>query len=266
MAKIGLIAGKGKLPGEFIASAREKGDSVVVFAINGMAEAYLDKEADRIYWLNIGQLGKFSFLLLKERIRRLAFIGKVDKTAMYDKKTHDCQTRRVLDSVRNKKDYSILSEITSRLGRIGIEVIDGRCYLAGLLPEKGILSRKAPDIRVKEDIEFGYGIAKKMAGLDIGQTVIVKDKAVVAVEAMEGTDAAIIRAGSIAGEGCVMVKVSRPDQDMRWDIPTVGPDTMACLSAAGFRALAVESGKMLIVEKEELLRLADEKDIVVEAL
>lgn len=266
MAKVGLVAGKGKLPLEFVRSAREAGDSVVVFAINGMASPQLAEEADKIYWLNIGQFGKFIFLLIKEKIRQLAFVGKVDKSAMYDKAVHDDETTRTLESARDKKDYSILEVITRRLGRFGIEVIDGRRYLAGLLPEKGVLSRTTPDARVKEDISFGFDIAKKLAGLDIGQTIVIKDKSVVAVEAMEGTDATIERASSIAGAGCVMIKVSRPDQDMRWDVPTVGPDTMIRLSENKFSALVIENSKMFMVEKEKLVRMADDNNIVVECL
>jgi len=266
MGKVGLVAGKGKLPLEFVRSAKAAGDSVVVFAINGMASPQLEEETDNIYWLNVGQFGKFIFLLLKEKIRQLAFIGKVEKSTIYDEDAHDDEARRTLKSAQDKKDYSILEVITRRLGRFGIEVIDGRRYLSCLLPEKGVLSRRVPDARVKEDIGFGFNIAKKLAGMDIGQTVVVKDKAVVAVEAMEGTDATIERASSIAGTGCVMIKVSRPNQDMRWDIPTVGPETMTRLSENKFSALAVENNKMFMVEKEKLIRIADDNNIVVECL
>ena len=266
MAKIGLIAGAGVLPLEFIRSARERGDTVVVFALENMASQQLEKEADRVYRMNIGQYKKFGFLLLKERIRQLALIGKVKKNVIYEEGTYDEEARIVLKNMRNKKDYSILEEITRHLKRIGVEVIDGMRYLSHLLPDKGVLSRTAPDERVEEDIKIGYGIAKKLAGMDIGQTVVVKERAIVAVEAMEGTDAAITRAGEIAGKGCVMVKVSRPDQDLRWDIPTVGPDTMTGLSRNGFSALAIESGKMFLINKEELVKIADANGVAVKVI
>ncbi|RKY42370.1 MAG: hypothetical protein DRP85_02955 [Candidatus Makaraimicrobium thalassicum] len=266
MKKVGLIAGEGTLPMEFVRSARKSGDTVVVFALQGMASSQLEEEADKVYWLKIGQYRKFAFLLIKERIRRMALVGKVRKNVIYDDGTYDKEARASLKSLRNKEDYSILEEVTRHLGRFGVEVIDGMQYLSHLLPDKGILSRGTPDKRVEEDIRFGYDIARKLAGMDIGQTVVVKDKTVVAVEAMEGTDATIARAGDIAGQGCVMVKVSRPNQDLRWDVPTVGPDTMTGLSAGRFSALAIESGKMFLIDKEKLIKIADANDIVVKVL
>lgn len=266
MSRVGLVAGGGGLPIEFARSARQKGETTIVFAIENMASPQLNAEADRIYWLNIGQFKKFVFLLFKERIRRLALVGKVYKDVIYDKKIQDTASRGMLDTIRNKSDYSILQEITRRLEKVGIKVVDTSQYLAHLLPEKGLLTGVIPDDEIKEDISFGYGIAKKMAELDIGQTVIVKDKNVVAVEAMEGTDAAIARAYSVAGEGCVMVKVSRPNQDLRWDVPTVGPETVAKLAENGFNALAIESGKMFLLEKEKVIEIAKANNIAVSVL
>ncbi len=266
MKKVGLIAGGGTLPLEFVRSARRLGVAVVVFAIQDMASPRLEEEADKVYRLNVGQYKKFAFLLLKERIRRLALLGKVDKDVIYRSGTYDEEARNAMKELRDKKDYSILEEITRHLGRFGVEVIDGTRYLSHLLPEKGVLSRTLPDERVEQDIAFGYEAARKLAGMDIGQTVVIKDKTVVAVEAMEGTDRTIARAGSVAGSGCVMVKVSRPDQDMRWDVPTVGPDTVAALAKGAFSALAIESGRMFLLEKEKLLQMADSAGIVVKAI
>lgn len=263
--KIGLIAGGGTLPLEFTRAARKAGNKVVVFAIEGMASAELEKEADRIYWLNIGQFKKFLFLLLKNRVRELALLGNVRKNVVYNKKV-DSQFKAVLKASGNRNDYSILKEITKRLAIFGIKVIDPTEYLGQLVPSKGILSSTLPNERVSKDISFGYGVAKNLAESDIGQTVIVKNLGVVAVEAMEGTDSTIERAYELAGPGCVMVKVSRPDQDMRWDIPTVGPGTMEKLVSNEFSALALESDKMFIVEKEKMIKMADSGDIVVEAL
>ena len=261
MAKIGLIAGGGELPVEFAKEAAKKGERIVVFAIKEVASPELDKEADKVYWLKMDQYMKLLFLLARERVRELAFLGKVYKNVIYDD-----VYREELKNLRDKKDTSVFEEINARLTKLGITVIEGTRYLEHLLPEKGILGSTAPDERITGDIALGYETAKKMADMDIGQTVIVKDRSVVAVEAMEGTDAAIKRAASIAGEGCVMVKVSRTQQDMRWDIPTVGPETMAKLAENKFSALAIESGKMFLVGKEEFLKRADENSIVVEAV
>ena len=266
MGKVGLVAGGGSLPLEFVRSARKTGETVVVFAVENMASPQLDTEADKVYWLNVGQAKKFVFLLLKEGIRELALVGKIYKDIIYDQGIQDSESREMLDTVIGKNDYSILEEITRRLKRIGVEVIDSSRYLSHLLPQKGVLAGSASDKRINEDIEFGYEAAKKIAGMDIGQTVIVKDKNIVAVEAMEGTDAAISRAYAVAGEGCVMVKVSRPDQDLRWDVPTVGPETLARLSEHKFNALAIESGKMFVIENEKVVKIAEKNSIVVSVL
>ncbi len=266
MEKIGLVAGAGSLPVEFVRSARAKGDKVVVYAIEGMASRELDNAADKTYWLNIGQFKKFIFLLIKERIRKLALLGKVDKGVIYDKKIHDEEASSVLSNVENKKDYSILEEITRRLKILGIEVIKGTDYLAHLLPEKGVMGQILPDDRIRDDIEFGVKAAKRLADMDIGQTIVVKDKTIVAVEAMEGTNATIRRAREIAGDGCTMIKVSRIKQDMRWDIPTVGPETITLLGENNFGALAIESGNMFVIDKERFLQKANESNIVVEAV
>ncbi|MCK4852162.1 MAG: UDP-2,3-diacylglucosamine diphosphatase LpxI [Candidatus Omnitrophica bacterium] len=266
MGKIGLLAGDGSLPVEFVRSAKKRDDTAVVFAVRGMASPVLDEEADKVYWLNIGQLARFLFLLKKERIDRIAFLGKIRKEVIYGGETPDTEMRDFVARVKDKQDYSILRKITDRLAKIGVTVIDTTAYLSALLPEKGVLGRVPPDARLKGDMEFGFDTAKKLAGMDIGQTVIVKDRTIVAVEAMEGTDAAIDRGKSIAGAGCVMVKVSRPDQDMRWDIPTVGRETMAKLIECKFSALAVENGRLYLLHKQELLEMADSKGIAVVAL
>jgi len=266
MGKIGLVAGAGMLPLEFVRAAKGQGEKVVVFAIQGIADPGIEEAADRTYWVDIGHYKKYVFFLLKERIRQLVLLGKIKKNAIYDKERYDSEGQALMRGLRDKKDSSIFEEITARLKLIGVEVIEGTRYLSHLLPEKGVLSQTAPDARLKEDIRFGYDAAKKLAGMDIGQTVVIKDKTVVAVEAMEGTDATIERARSVAGKGCVMVKVSRPDQDFRWDIPTVGPDTITRLSENGFRALAIESGRMFLLEKQNVVERANSENMVVEVI
>jgi len=269
MERLGLVAGGGDLPKIFIRSVKEAGDKLVVFALKDIAAEDLNAEADRIHWLEIGQYKKFALLLLTERIRKLVLVGKVDKNVIYQKDGYDkegADTLKNLKDKRNQNDYSILEEITKHLQKVGVEVIDGMKYLAHLLPEKGVLTKIQPDEKIKADIEYGFDMAKKTSGMDIGQTVIVKDKTIVAIEAMEGTDRAIERAYEVAGEGCCMVKVSRPNQDPRWDVPTVGPETMIKLSENKFRALAIENGKMFLIDKEKLVSLADTNNIVVEAV
>ena len=264
--KLALVAGEGTLPLEFIREAKEKGEDLVVFAIEGMASKDIDRIADKVYWLDIGQYKKCIFLLIKENVKKLAMVGKVHKTVIYEADDHDEELKDALKDLKNQEDYSILGEITRRLSQMGIQVINGTEYLSHLLPEKGVLSKEKPDEHIEEDITFGYEVAQKIAGMDVGQTVIVKNKCVVAVEAMEGTDEAIQRAREIAGEGCVMVKVGRPHQDLRWDVPTVGPETITKLAENQFKALAIENGKMFVAEKEKAIALADESGIVFKVL
>jgi UDP-2,3-diacylglucosamine hydrolase len=266
MKKIGLIAGGGTLPIEFIRAVKKSGDSVVVFALVGMASPEIEAEADRVYWLKIGQFTRFIFLLFKERIRDLAMLGKVSKTAIYQTETHDVAGRDMLRKIKDRKDYSILKEVTRRLKHIGVEVVDAKRYLAHLSPGRGILSRTTPNKDTSLDIRFGYDAARRLADMDVGQTVIVKGQTIVALEAMEGTDSTIERAADIAGPGCVMVKVSRTKQDMRWDVPTVGPSTMERLIKGGYSAIAIESGSMFLLEKERFIRMADEAGIIIEVI
>lgn len=265
MGKIGLVAGEGQLPMEFLRSARAKGEKVVVFAIKGMADASIEKEAEKVYWIEVREYAKSVFIVVKEGVKHLVFLGKIKKSAIYDDKV-DSEGKHALKGLHDKKDTSFFKEGERRLKLLGIDVLSAGEYLSQLLPEKGVISRKMPDERISADIEFGFETAKKMAGMDIGQTVIIKEKTVVAVEAMEGTDATIARAREIAGDGCVMVKVARPVQDMKWDVPTVGPDTMTKLMENGFSAIAIESGKMYLVEKERFLKMADAAGIVVKVI
>ncbi|MBU1894204.1 MAG: UDP-2,3-diacylglucosamine diphosphatase LpxI [Candidatus Omnitrophica bacterium] len=265
MKKIGLIAGGGQLPLEFVKRAKSRGEKIIVFALQGMALSDIEKEADKVYWLRIGQYAKFAFLLVKEKVRHLAMLGKVNKNVLY-REEYEMEAKNSLDKLKTKKDYSILREVTRHLSKIGVEVIDPAKYLEHLIPQKGVLSHVSPSESIKKDIEFGYSAAKQLADMDIGQTVIVKDKTIVAVEAMEGTDVVIERANEIAGRGCVMVKVSRTNQDPRWDVPTVGPDTMKKLVENKFSALALEHAKMFLIDKAEMVDIADGNGIVLQVI
>lgn len=260
------MAGKGSLPVSFAVSAKKKGNKVIVFALKDRAEKRLEDIADKVYWLEITQYRRFLFLLFKERVRNLVMLGKVEKNLIYDDGAVRKRYGRDLGKLSDKKDYSILQALTKRLAIFGVRIIDPTDYLSDLLPSKGTLTRSVPDARIREDISFGYGVARELAGMDIGQAVIVKDRVVVALEAMEGTDAALERAASIAGDGCVMVKVSRPDQDMRWDVPVVGPETIKKLAENRFSALAIENGRMFVVDMPGVMETADNAGIVIEVI
>jgi len=266
MEKIGLVAGEGMLPVEFVKAVRKRGEKSVVFAIKGMADRSLDAEADKVYWLDIGQYKMFALLLLKERVRNMALLGKVDKKVIYGKDNLGQEVTSAINGLKDRKDYSILEEITRHLARFGVKVLDTSVYLSHLIPEKGIMTETRPDGRIEEDILFGAEIAKKMADMDIGQAIVVKKKSVVAVEAMEGTNATIKRAREIVGDGCVLIKVSRSKQDLRWDVPVVGTETMELLAENAFSALALESGKMYLVDREKFLEKANQNNIVVKVI
>jgi len=266
MERIGLIAGGGRLPVIFAEEAKRKGEKVIGFAIKGMALPKLDNACDKVHWLDVGQFKKFFFLLLTERVRKIALLGKFDKSVMYSNVAKDENALKFLKESKDKTDYGLLDKITSELKKVGVEVIDGIEYLFPLLPSKGVLTRRHPTEKENEDIRFGFGIAKEIARMDIGQSVIVKDKTVVSVEAMEGTNRAIERAPALCGEGFVVVKVSRPQQDMRWDIPVIGPETVELIAQKKGKALAIEAKKMFLVKKETCINLADANNISIVAI
>lgn len=261
MEKIGLVAGSGELPVIFAREAKKRGINVVTFAINGMARKDIDLVCAKVHWLSVNQIKKFFFLLIAERIRKIVLLGKVDKSVIYNKKEIDSEELKVLKDSREKSDYFILEKITSEFSKRGVEVINGVEYLKDLFPPRGILTARQPSERESDDIAFGFKIAKEISKLDIGQTVVVKDKAIVSVEAMEGTDRAIERVREICVEDFVVVKTSRPNQDMRWDVPVVGPETVRLIAKNKGKILAIESDRMFLVDRDACVKIADENDM-----
>lgn len=262
MARIGLVAGYGTLPMAFADAARKAGDTVIGFGLKGVAQEELAGHVDKMHWLGWGDFAKGMLLLTTERVRKVVMLGKIKKDAFFrDDAKFDEKMRSMLYSTGNRKDYNILKEAAKALKMIGVEVIDPTPYLAELVPSKGVLTKKAPSSSESEDINYGAGAAKELARFDIGQTVAVKDKTVIAAEAVEGTDEMIRRAGSLSRVGFSVIKVARPDQDMRFDIPLVGLDTVKNLIECGGTALALESGKTLLMDRDEIIKLADSKGI-----
>lgn len=251
---------------EFARSARDRGEKVIAFALEGVASPELDDVADRVYWLKMGQYKKFVLIQLKERIRKAALLGKVQKQAVYSASKYDDPAREALGKVKDNKDYSLMSEVTRHLAKIGIEVIDPRGYLGHIIPKKGLLTKEPLSEELKGDIKFGSQAAKVLAGADIGQAVVVKKKAIVSVEAMEGTDAVIERSRRVAGDGCVLIKLSRPEQDMRWDIPVIGRRTIKGLIANKFSGVVIESEKMFFLDMETLIPEAEEHGLFIQAV
>lgn len=262
MGRIGLVAGEGKLPLVFAKAAKKKGDTLIVFGLKGVADEGLADYADKIHWLDWGSLKKGLMLLAVERIGHIVLLGKLKKELFFkDSAGLDEDAKKAIKKLGDKKDYAILNEAADILSKVGVKIIDPTEYLADLIPKKGILTKRQVQESEWRDIDYGRLVGKSLSGFDVGQTIIVKDKTIIAVEAMEGTDAAIARAGSIVKGGFTVVKVARPDQDMRFDVPLVGPDTVKTLAASGGGVLALEADKTLLMDREEVVRLADEKNI-----
>lgn len=264
MARIGLVAGAGKLPVLFSEMAKAKGDEVIAFGIKGITDARLEKSAAKMHWLVWGDLKKAMMLLLMERIKSIVLLGKISKEMVFKDTGHlDAEAKNVMGKIGGKKDYSILSGVAETLKKVGVEVMDPTVYLKTLVPSKGVLTQHEPSEKEMDDVEYGIAIARELARFDIGQTIAVKDKTVIAVEAAEGTDETISRAGSLVKNGFVVIKVARPDQDMRFDIPLVGPNTLSSIERAGGTVLALEADKTFLMDREELIKRADSNDISV---
>lgn len=260
---IGLIAGQGDFPFLFLEAARSLNKKIIVFGFNGLTDPKLGHSGAPAHFLTLGKLGELLELLKKSKVRQVALAGGIPKKEIYNPQTLlDGEAKEVLGGTANKGDDHLLRAFALYLkARCGISVLDSRDFLKNTLALKGVLTRRAPEAAEMADLRFGWRIVKGIGKMDIGQTVVVKAGVVIAVEALEGTDAAIRRAGSLAGPGGVVVKASKPGQDMRFDLPCVGTETLKSMRAAGCRTLGVESGKTIFLFKEALLREADAENI-----
>lgn len=264
MEKIGLIAGSKKFPIIFSEAAKSKNYSVIAIAIKGDTSPKLKRSVDKIYWLSLAEFARMFEIFKNEGITKIIMAGQISPYRLFSKEiAKDRELSSLLANIKDKKADTIFGEIARKLKDSGFEVINSTTFVEGLLPDKGILTKTQPDSSVWDDVNFGLDLARAVASLDIGQTVAVKSKAIVAVEALEGTDKLIRRAGRVAGRGITVVKVSRPNQDMRFDIPVVGFNTIKTLIKVNAKCLAIESNKTLFIDKEASLKLADQKGIAV---
>lgn len=264
MEKVGLIAGIGNLPVEFIRAAHQLGHQVVVVAVVPDVAPELATEADAYYEVNVAKLNKIIKTLKKEEISKVTLIGKVTKELLFKGlKFPDLRMLRVIASLHNRKDDTIMLKIVDELEKDDIEVVDQTLYLKPLMPQCGVFTKRGPTAIEENDIRFGFVTAKTMGGMDIGQTVVVKQQAVMAVEAIEGTDACIRRGGMLGRGNAVVVKVAKPNQDTRFDVPAVGLSTVQTMVDNGCSVLAIESGRTLFVEQKEVLALANAKGICI---
>lgn len=260
--QIGLIAGTGELPEIVARDARERGFKVITVALENLASHKLDELSDEIKWINVGKLGEIIDTLKDAGVKEAIMAGKVPKSLLYKSKiTPDLRAVKLLFTLKDKSDDAILNAITKELGKEGIHIIDTTAFSQHLLTPEGVLTEDPPSVDEWKDIEFGWKIAKEIGRLDIGQTVVVKGQAVMAVEAIEGTDEAIVRGGKWAGEGAVVVKVSKPHQDMRLDVPVIGLKTLKSMVNVRARVLAVEANRSMIINREKLVKEAEEAGI-----
>jgi len=262
--KLGLIAGNGDLPRAVAEEARARGYEIIAIGLEPLAEKSLSSVVDEIRWINVGKLGQVINFLKRSGVKEAVMAGKVPKSLLYKSKiTPDLRAVKFLLSLKDKSDDSILLALAKELKKEGVTLLNTTDFTTSLLAPEGVLTKKGPTEDEWKDIAFGWRIAKEIGRLDIGQTVIIRNQAVMAIEAIEGTDEAIKRGGTLAGSGAVVIKVSKPQQDMRFDVPVVGLDTLRSMLEVKARVLAVDSGKSIIIGKEKLIKEAEKAGVAI---
>jgi DUF1009 family protein len=266
MKPLGLLAGNGRFPFLVAQEARKNGRRVVCVAFNEEADPALENYVDVIHWIYVGQLDKWIKTFKAEGVQDVVMVGLVRHSNMYadiKKFRLDVRAMKMFWNLKDRKADTILSAIGEEFAKDGLKLIPSIEHLSHCLAPKGVMTKRKPTSEEADDIVFGYKIAKAMAGQDIGQTVCVKNKAVIAVEAMEGTDQCIKRAGTMAQGNFVITKVAKPKQDLRFDVPVIGLNTIETFREAGGGVLAVEAGKTLILDREKLLEWANSEKICI---
>jgi DUF1009 family protein len=266
--RLGLIAGNGRFPFLVLDAARGAGYDVTVIAIKEEAFPDLESVAARppaapLHWISLGQLGKCISLLKSAGISQAVMAGQVKHTKLFADIVPDMTLLGVVMRLKSKNTDAIISGIADVLRDNGIELVNSTAFLTPLLAKEGVLTARAPTADERADLEFGYRIADSIAGLDIGQTIAVKSAAVVAVEAMEGTDMVIARAGQLAGSGARIIKVAKPNQDMRFDVPVVGVPTIEVMKEAGATLLSVDADRTLMIDGDAIIKAADQAGITI---
>lgn len=261
---IGIIAGNGKFPVLSARQAVQEGYRVIVCAIENEADPLIEKTAAKIQWVKVGEIKKVKKFFQKEQVQEAIMAGKIEKIRLFQKNVRpDLDMVKVLIRLRDFKDDSLLAGIAAYLEENGIRLMDSTLFLKDMLPGLGLLSSKRPSKELWENIRFGFKMAKAIAGLDIGQTAVVKKRAILAVEAIEGTDAAIRRGSELGNGKITVVKVAKPNQDMRFDVPAVGLKTMNELIEAKAEAFAFEAGKTILLDREDFIERANKHGMTV---
>jgi DUF1009 family protein len=261
----GLIAGNGRFPFLVLEGARSQGIEMAVIALKEEASPELERTAKKLHWVGLGELGRTIELLHQEGVTRAVMAGQVKHNKIFSIRP-DWQFAKLMMSLPRKNTDSLIGAVAKVLEKEGIELVDSTAFLKPLLPSVGVLTKRKPDARELEDIEYGLGVARHIAAMDLGQTVVVRDRACVAIEAMEGTDETIERAARITGGAeLTVVKVSKPKQDMRFDVPVVGLPTVEVMKRCKATALAIDAHRTLLFDRAELIAAADAAGITIQA-
>jgi len=264
--RIGLIAGAGELPLHFARKARAQGFSVVTAGIRGSASPRLSPLSDAITWISLGQLGSLVKFLEKNQVRQAVMHGKVDLKSTLKNPKFDWRAVSVWIRLKDRSGEGLLKAVAGELSKEGIKLLDARSLMEDLIPKTGWMTRKAASTALQRSIQYGLRKARILSKEGIGQSLLVKNSAVVAVEAVEGTDAAIERAGKTAGAEAILFKAASPRQDWRFDVPTIGLKTIRSLAKAKASGVVVESGRCFLLDGEKLIKEANRKGIFILAI
>jgi DUF1009 family protein len=261
--KFGMIAGNGQFPFLVLDGARRQGVSVAVVAIKDETDKRIESAADDVTWVSVGQLGKMIAFFKKHGVSKAIMAGQVKHVQIFSGSLPDVRMLKMLWNLPRRNTDALIGGVADEMAKEGIELIDSTYFIQDNLASNGLMSRRRPTDIELGNIEYGLHIANEIARLDLGQTIVVRASACVAVEAMEGTDATIRRAGELAKGKLTVVKTAKPDQDMRFDVPVVGVPTIETMIAAGATCLSITAGKTLIFDREAFLALADRNNIAV---
>lgn len=265
--KFGLIAGNGRFPFLVLQSARQQNIEVVVAAIKEETSPEIDACGYPVQWLGLGELGKLVRTFRKAGVRKAIMAGQVKHVRIFGSSLPDLTMIRMLAGLKHKNTDSLIGGVAKVLEEAGITLVDSTMLLKPYMISEGILTRRGFSAGEQSDVDYGRPIAHRIASMDIGQTIVVRDRAIVAVEAMEGTDAVIRRAGDLVGKkNLTVIKVSKPEQDMRFDIPVIGLATLEHMIASGATALVVDAQRCLVFDKEKIIEAADKHGIAIVAL
>jgi UDP-2,3-diacylglucosamine hydrolase len=277
MTRYGLIAGNGRFPFMVVAGARQAGVSLSVVAIREETDPNIEQEVERLTWVGIGQLGRMIRFFKAERVEKAIMAGQVKHVQIFSGAVPDARMLKMLLKLQRRNTTSLIGAVAAELASEGIDLIDSTFFLQDHLPVAGNLTQRKPNAAERADLEYGLEIAREMSRLDLGQTIVVRGKACVAIEAMEGTDETIRRAGELLRANqrqrlrlttgaLTVLKLSKPDQDMRFDVPVVGVPTIEVMAEAGATCLCLTAGKTLMFDRDQMIAVADKHKIAIVAV